>query len=139
MKWSPVSAEAGPSRLAIGNAEGQVTLHRWADAGGSAHLEPQKTVQVSTESTLVLSLDWQPHVAAPALITSLSDGHLAHLTQGADGSLIVSQSWKAHDYEPWITAWDRWQSNTVWSGGDDLRLKCWDVRAPDVPVVINKK
>jgi diphthamide biosynthesis protein 7 len=54
------------------------------------------------------------------------------------GELEVSSSWAAHDYEPWITAWDSTGAHTVWSGGDDLRLKRWDVRAPFMPNYTNK-
>lgn len=37
-------------------------------------------------------------------------------------------SWHAHDFEPWIASWDAHDPSRVWSGGDDLVLKSWDVR-----------
>lgn len=81
MKWSLPGAP-GPSRLAIANAEGQVTLHRWQDVskttaplemgtgagieearevkcGAAGRLEPVEAIQVTEEKgVLVLSLDW---------------------------------------------------------------------------------
>lgn len=51
-----------------------------------------------------------------SIITSLSNGNLAHIVTDDNGSMTVDHTWHAHDYEPWITAWDLWQPDTVWSG-----------------------
>lgn len=51
-----------------------------------------------------------------SIISSLSNGNLAHVVTDTDGSMTVDHTWHAHDYEPWITAWDLWQPDTVWSG-----------------------
>ncbi|KAL7419730.1 Diphthine methyltransferase [Cryptotrichosporon argae] len=73
------------------------------------------------------------HLAGPdAVICSLSNGKLA-LVRPAEGHMVVDSRWAAHDYEPWITAWDALDAHTVWSGGDDLALKRWDVRVPAAP------
>ncbi|CDW97522.1 hypothetical protein, partial [Sporisorium scitamineum] len=39
-------------------------------------------------------------------------------------------TWAAHEYEAWIAAFDCFHPTTVWSGGDDLALKSWDLRSP---------
>ena len=50
------------------------------------------------------------------LIVSLSNGSLSVL-QPQDGTgMAVADSWHAHDYEPWIAAWDYWNPNVVFSG-----------------------
>ena len=95
----------------------------------------------------------------PKLITSLSNGSLALLASNSSGSLDVESTWKAHDFEPWITSWDCWDLNSVWSGilpilansliqrlmawiplgGDDLKLKRWDIRDISSPTFVNRK
>ncbi|KAL4069623.1 WD40-repeat-containing domain protein [Scleroderma yunnanense] len=48
--------------------------------------------------------------------------------------------WHAHDYEPWISAWDYWESSVVYSGGDDLSLKGWDMRQLLTrPIFVNRR
>lgn len=50
------------------------------------------------------------------MIVSCSNGNLSHLVTDDTGELVVEQAWKAHDYEPWITAFDLWRPEVVWSG-----------------------
>ena len=50
------------------------------------------------------------------LIVSLSDGSLSLLRPGSQGELIVSDKWHAHDYEPWIAAWNYWDNSVIYSG-----------------------
>jgi diphthamide biosynthesis protein 7 len=66
------------------------------------------------------------------IITSLSSGHLSHLTPTPTG-YVPSSTWSAHQYEPWIAAFDAWDPHRVWSGGDDCVLKAWDLRIPEMP------
>jgi diphthamide biosynthesis protein 7 len=65
------------------------------------------------------------------IITSLSSGHLSHLTPTPTGYTTTS-TWSAHTYEPWICAFDAWDPNRIWSGGDDCILKSWDLRIPEM-------
>lgn len=51
-----------------------------------------------------------------SLIVSCSNGNLSHLVADDTGELAVEQAWRAHDYEPWITAFDLWRPEVVWSG-----------------------
>ena len=50
------------------------------------------------------------------LIVSSSDGYLSLLGCESNGNLSVLQSWFAHDYEPWIAAWNYWDTNICYSG-----------------------
>ena len=69
---------------------------------------------------------------------SLSSGHLAHIPLEGDEEI---QTFAAHMYEPWITSFDRADESgkTVWSGGDDLVMKKWDLEQTFRPSLVNKQ
>jgi len=50
-----------------------------------------------------------------SLIVSQSDGSLS-LLRPRDGIMAVAENWHAHDYEPWIAAWNYWDTNVLFSG-----------------------
>jgi len=50
-----------------------------------------------------------------SLVVSLSDGSLS-LLRSRDGIMAVTENWHAHDYEPWIAAWNYWDVNVLFSG-----------------------
>lgn len=52
-----------------------------------------------------------------SIVVSRSDGYLSLLTPGDDGKLEATEEWKAHDFEPWIAAFNYWDSNVIYSGG----------------------
>ena len=81
-----------------------------------------------------------------SLVVSLSNGNLCLLTPAEGSALCLTETWHAHEFEPWIAAWNYWDTNVIYSGillvhysncfydvfcssgGDDMRLKAWDVR-----------
>lgn len=132
-KWLPYSTHAAPTApvLAVGDAKGRINLLTLDPV--TRRLVLRQALQVTDQTTLCLSLDFEPAVP-PRLAVSLSSGHLALLTQDSTGDYTVTHIWAAHEYEPWITAWDRWAPHTVWSGGDDCRLKRWDLSDPTAPI-----
>ncbi|BGP04894.1 hypothetical protein JCM10049v2_000696 [Rhodotorula toruloides] len=139
MKWSPRPWN-GSTTLAIADAKGHVQLHKLDEE--SNRLSPLQTIDCTDESTLCLSLDWSTRRSAtpdPAsIVVSLSDGSVC--TLGGESAFEVTSSWHAHDFEPWIAAFDCWESSTVWTGGDDLMLKGWDLRQGcDRPTFVNKR
>jgi len=83
-----------------------------------------------------MSLTFRP--SGKALIVSLSSGHLAHIPLEGDEEI---QTFSAHMYEPWITSFDRADESgkTVWSGGDDLVMKKWDLEQTFRPSLVNKQ
>jgi diphthamide biosynthesis protein 7 len=117
-KWSPARPE-----VSVADAKGGLTRY-------ALDLGVVERVAVADADTLVLSLDHRP--GAEEAITSLSSGELAHVAGGE----VVSR-WAAHDFEPWIAAWHG--HDTVWSGGDDLALKRWDVRMPGTATFTKRK
>jgi len=81
------------------------------------------------DGVLFLSLDWNNRIAEvdPTIAVSQSNGNIS-LWRLANAQLLEIGNWKAHDFEAWITAFDYWDPNTVYSGGDDALFKSWDIR-----------
>ncbi|KAH9849755.1 WD40-repeat-containing domain protein [Lenzites betulinus] len=141
MKWCHRGASALPL-LAIADSEGHITLHELHN--DESRLRLVQTISCASTETLCLSLDWSNR-RSPAssalgnLIVSLSDGSLSLLQPEGTSGLTVTDSWHAHDYEPWIAAWNYWDTNVVYSGGDDLKMKGWDIRQGGTPTFVNKR
>ncbi|XP_035694319.1 diphthine methyltransferase-like isoform X2 [Branchiostoma floridae] len=139
IKWCHTTLNECP---ALGIADAKGTLSVWTlqggpdskndDASRTRSLTQQCEAQI-VEEGLVLSLDWSTgrQQSEPAVITSDSKGQLTlcQLSPTATGIQTVSQ-WTAHDFEAWICAFNYWEPTTVYSGGDDCRLKGWDTRTP---------
>jgi hypothetical protein len=51
-----------------------------------------------------------------SLIVSLSNGGLCLLNPFEGSNMGVAETWHAHDYEPWIAAWNYWDPNVIYSG-----------------------
>ncbi|TFK77092.1 WD-40 repeat-containing protein [Pluteus cervinus] len=141
IKWSHRFGGAGPL-AAIATSEGAISLHRWQLEERT--LETLQSVQATSLETLCLSIDWNNRRTTTArpdsIVASLSDGSLTVLSAQDGDGFIITESWHAHDHEPWIAAWDYWRPNIIYSGGDDLTLKSWDLRGPkDRPIVTNKR
>lgn len=142
MGWIPTN----PSILSVALANSQLSLYRYNEINNetedlSKPLEHLKKIQVNDKGALALSLDWSDRIGCtigncskesisePSVIVSQSDGSLSHISNIFNETII--ETWKAHDYEVWTCAFDCWSNgNIIWSGGDDLTLKGWDLRMP---------
>ncbi|WWD16638.1 hypothetical protein CI109_101068 [Kwoniella shandongensis] len=136
-KWSP-HLQGGRPSLGVADAKGHITIYLLDTE--TRRLEEQQRTDVDDDTTLCLSLDYSHRLhpsTQPSIITSLSTGSLAHLVPSETG-YEVSSTFHAHDYEPWITTFDLWDTNIVWSGGDDCKLKRWDLRETSRPTLVNK-
>ncbi|KAG8998509.1 hypothetical protein FRB94_006854 [Tulasnella sp. JGI-2019a] len=130
MKWSHTYTETN-ALFAIADAEGSVTLYRWSLE--KRELQEVQKIRVRDPTNLCLSLDWSDrrHVSSGAgnsIVVSSSDGTISILAKSDTGEMDVALSWKAHEFEPWVATWDYWARDVVYSGGDDCKLKGWDVR-----------
>ncbi|KAI9512577.1 WD-40 repeat-containing protein, partial [Russula earlei] len=141
LKWCHTTPSRRPL-IAVACAEGCVDLFEWELE--QKQLRNAGSLRVAPSHVLCLSLDWSnrrtPTSAAGSLVVSLSDGTVSLLEPDQIGQLVVSSAWSAHAYEPWCVAWSCWDTNIIYSGGDDLQLKVWDVRRGfEQPIITNKR
>ncbi|CAD6244171.1 GSCOCG00013282001-RA-CDS [Cotesia congregata] len=84
------------------------------------------------EDGLALSLDWstggvQNDATDVKIAVSDSKGRVS-LFGVSLGKLECLSSQDAHEFEAWITAFDYWNTDVVYSGGDDCQFKRFDAR-----------
>lgn len=103
-------------------------------------LDRLASIQLSDdEPASALYVDWlqqgREGLASPCdrLVASRSDGHLNVLRLTENGGLDVELEWSGHNLggcpiEVWTAVACPWQPEVVWSGGDDSKLKGWDIR-----------
>ncbi|XP_063235547.1 diphthine methyltransferase [Bacillus rossius redtenbacheri] len=146
LKWCHVLVD-GKVLLAVANACGEVLVYELCDApqgkgDGSTSgltLVTKKTIhkEICAGETLMLSLDWSTAresvtsggevTNSASLVVSDSRGWIT-VVKFAQASLEIVHSWKAHDFEAWIAAFDYWSTPIVYSGGDDSKLHAFDQR-----------
>jgi len=100
-------------------------------------LKPVQTIECAPPDVLCLSLDWSnrlhpescvfyPSIYRPylpphlyrnddSLVVSLSNGEIFLIKPRETGYALAAR-WSAHEYEPWVAAWDYWDRNIVYSG-----------------------
>lgn len=76
-------------------------------------------------SSMCLCLDWNP--SATSISVGLSDGSLSIISL-MESKLDIQQEWKAHEFELWAASFDIHQPQLVYSGSDDCKFSCWDLR-----------
>ncbi|KAL1307301.1 hypothetical protein AAHE18_17G022500 [Arachis hypogaea] len=73
------------------------------------------------------------------MTVGLSDGSVS-IVFFLESKLEIQEEWKAHDFELWTTAFDIHQPNLVYTGSDDCKFSCWDLRdGPSSLVFQNSK
>lgn len=61
------------------------------------------------------------------MAVGLSNGSVSILSL-EESQLNISQEWKAHDFELWAASFDIQHPRLVYTGSDDCRFSCWDLR-----------
>ncbi|KAF9134886.1 Diphthine methyltransferase [Mortierella sp. 14UC] len=129
MKWSHQLINGNPT-LGLADASGDLSLYQFKSAGND--LEIVTKYQTNTSSKLALSLDWSNRVQTteqPQIAVSLSNGDITILDLDPTSSTLTeSLTWHAHDFEAWIVGWNYHDTNILYTGADDCRLKGWDRR-----------
>ncbi|XP_015427865.1 PREDICTED: diphthine methyltransferase isoform X1 [Myotis davidii] len=145
MKWCHVPV-AGHALLAVADADGLIGLYQLLGSKETTYtLQPFASFALSKQC-LALSLDWSTGKAGRAspqplkIISSDSTGqlHLLKLDEAGSGLHEVA-TWQAHSFEAWIAAFNYWQTEVVYSGGDDSLLRGWDTRAPGEPTFTSRR
>ena len=97
------------------------------------HIDPSILVEDCNSDILALSLDWNSrrNTLSKALEIAVSNSKGSVSTFSITDSLI-EKTWnkeKCHEYEAWITAFNAWDPNVIFTGGDDGLLKIFDRRS----------
>ena len=88
-------------------------------------------------AAMCLCVDW--NLSSSSVSLGLSDGSIS-IVNAREAELQISQSWMAHAYEVWATAFDICTPQLLYSGSDDCRFSCWDLReSPSTLVFQNTK
>ncbi|KAG0282499.1 Diphthine methyltransferase [Linnemannia gamsii] len=129
MKWSHQLINGNPT-LGVADASGDLSLYQFKSTG--TDLEIVTKYQTNSSSKLALSLDWSNRVQAseqPQIAVSLSSGDITLLDLDPTSSTLTEfLTWHAHDFEAWIVGWNYHDTNILYTGADDCRLKGWDKR-----------
>lgn len=131
MKWMH-AADGGVDRilLAVANSRGYLQIYRLASERTELELIAERRVNDDDdddEEVLALSLDWSTgradRVSDSRVVVSDSRGRVSRFTLsrgggGNGGDLTRDFTWRAHDYEAWIAAFDYWDTHRFYSGID---------------------
>ncbi|KAF7401480.1 hypothetical protein HZH68_007300 [Vespula germanica] len=85
------------------------------------------------EEILALSLDWSTgkysceNNSIVKIIVSDSTGDIT-LFELHNDQIKNLTSWLSHEYEAWISAFDYWNVNIIYTGGDDCKFQRFDIR-----------
>ena len=132
IKWCRKKVAGDAIYLAAANALGQIILYQFDQEDC---LISQQYVQSIGSDRLALSCDW---FDGQMIAVSDSKGELSCLDV-TSGGILINSTWKSHDYEAWVTSFDRHSANLIYSGGDDSCFRLWDVRDLNSAVLTNKK
>nr|CAD7462564.1 unnamed protein product [Timema tahoe] len=141
--------------LAVANAKGEVLIYELlctkksdisVDMDYKLSLLTALSIAEDSEcETLALSFDWSTGRNSifniseenPLLTVSDSRGGIT-LLRLTGSTLERVDSWRAHNFEAWITAFDYWNTSIVYSGGDDCKFLAFDWRCSPNPVSTNR-
>ncbi|XP_077377019.1 diphthine methyltransferase isoform X2 [Festucalex cinctus] len=141
LKWChvPVSEKVV---LGLAAATGELQLYALADCQeGSSNLQTLSNVELGAQQ-LALSLDWSTGRmdSSDVRVVCSDSAGCVNVFSLDEGALVTLSQWKAHDFEAWISAFSYWDTQLVYSGGDDCKLKGWDLRiGPSSPTFVSKR
>ncbi|KAK7405804.1 hypothetical protein VNO78_07414 [Psophocarpus tetragonolobus] len=125
IKWNPPGGHASPF-LAQADADGYLRIKRLEGyCNGVEGVNLKEITNEKISNSMCLYLDWNP--SATSITVGLSDGSVS-IVSLLESKLEIQEEWKAHDFELWTTSFDIHQPNLVYTGSDDCKFSCWDLR-----------
>uniref|UniRef100_A0A1I8PQF6 methylated diphthine methylhydrolase n=2 Tax=Stomoxys calcitrans TaxID=35570 RepID=A0A1I8PQF6_STOCA len=142
MRWLKTTSNVFPilaTATALGNVEVYIVEELKLKCVQVFRLNP------SDNNLLTLSLDWglsadEANISEGKqnqLLTSDSKGNISLAAWSSERNLEMIRSWHAHEFEAWICAFDKWDKNLVYTGGDDTFLHVYDLRS-ETRSMVNK-
>ncbi|XP_031476769.1 uncharacterized protein LOC116248241 isoform X2 [Nymphaea colorata] len=125
IKWNPC---LGHKLLAEANSGGFLRLHELNCNHGTAEDTGEvlkEVVKEDVSSSMCLCLDW--NLSSSSIAVGLSDGSVSIVTI-SEAQLEITQHWQAHDFEVWASAFDVHHHQLLYTGADDCKFSCWDLR-----------
>ncbi|KAJ4462996.1 putative WD40 repeat domain 85 [Paratrimastix pyriformis] len=125
--WEPSSQQSDHRRLALATQTGIFIYDL-------PHPERTSTLRQLHQCTIdpdrmCLQLGWSPIAPTNRLITSQSAGFVS-IVEVTPTGMRVDSTWAGHEYEAWCCAFDTHHPDICYSGADDAKLACWDLRIP---------
>ncbi|KAL0110506.1 hypothetical protein PUN28_013845 [Cardiocondyla obscurior] len=147
MKWLHVKDVEARILLAVVDSIGYLQVYQLKDDGKKVELKFITKLKVSDdEDVMALSLDWSREkytvsdaVTNTNILVSDSAGQISQFTWRETGDLTKDFTWPAHEFQAWIVAYDYCTPSIFYSGGDDHKFLCFDVRTGSHPVVKSKE
>ncbi|CAG9860278.1 unnamed protein product [Phyllotreta striolata] len=127
------------SVLAVATADNKVDIYQLNEQPLELKLLTSCNINSNTPENLILSLDWSTGMSNSGkleIVCSDSKGSL-HILEFND-TLNLKESWYGHEFEAWIAGFYYYDTNIVFSGGDDSLFLKFDRRTGLEPVFKNK-
>mmetsp|Transcript_9377 Transcript_9377/g.23080 ORF Transcript_9377/g.23080 Transcript_9377/m.23080 type:complete len:407 (-) Transcript_9377:210-1430(-) len=138
LKWCPKKTPEGHALLAEAAADGTLSVYTSSAKKSDSedvkkdekneHLSSLVKCQAAKEGKPALSLDWSTADTPPKICLSQGDKALS-VWEISTELKEVHRLENAHDIdEIWACNFSRTNPDTLYSGGDDCKLKVWDLR-----------
>lgn len=131
-KWAP-QLILNEILLAVAGANGQMSIYKLItdEPTTTLRLEYVTLVDLPKKENdvdlLTLSLNWSVGHNSIKIATSDSKGRVSvFLLDGTDLHLL--HNWTAHSFEAWIVNFNPFNSHICYTGGDDCKLRIYDLR-----------
>ncbi|WZZ00538.1 hypothetical protein YC2023_072866 [Brassica napus] len=122
IRWS--RGGGGSLALAQADADGCLRVYKVDDSEDKGYCL-REVAGEKISSSMCLYLDWDQ--SSTSIVVGLSDGS-ASVVSFTDSNLETVQEWKGHDFEVWTASFDLNNPSLVYTGSDDCKFSCWDIR-----------